>query len=257
MRRVILAVGNLEFVIEHFETLESTMNTAKELAEKGAKEGTVIIADRQTHGRGRDDRSWESPEGGLYLSLILKPDIPANEAHQLIFLSGVAVAKTLSEITEEKMEIKWPNDIVHSYGKIAGVLCETSTVGEELRYAVLGMGINTNIPHFSYELEESAISLLQITKNEYKNRRIAQRILEEISERYEDFPSNFPQLVGEWRVLSNILGKEVLLDGEKVKAIDVDEQGFLIVEDREGSQRKILSGTIEYGQSHVERIKTE
>ncbi|MFQ5885186.1 MAG: biotin--[acetyl-CoA-carboxylase] ligase, partial [Thermoplasmata archaeon] len=204
----------LEFAVKHFKTLESTMDTAKEMAEEGAAEGTVIIADQQTCGRGRNSRTWESPQGGLYLSLILRPNVQASEAHKLIILSGVAAARALEELTKKRMETKWPNDLIHSGRKIGGLLCETSSLGEEIKFAVLGIGINTNISHFPSEIESTATSLLKITGNEVGNDLVADGTLKEISARYEGFPHNFPELLEEWRRLSNTLGRDVLLDGE-------------------------------------------
>jgi len=243
---VVLSPKKLEFVVKHFRTLESTMVTAREMAEKGAPEGTVIIADQQTHGRGRNGRTWESPQGGLYLSLILRPNIQASEAHKLIFLSGVAAAQALGELTKRRIEIKWPNDLIYTGRKIGGLLCEASSLGEEIKFAVLGIGINTNISHFPSEIEGTATSLLQITGNEVGNDLVADGILKEISARYEGFPHSFPELLEEWRALSNTLGRDILLDGEKVKAVDVDQEGFLIVVDKDGTRRRVVSGRIEY-----------
>lgn len=222
------------------------MDAAKELAEKEAEEGTVIIADHQTRGRGREGRTWESPEGGMYLSLVLRPEILVFDAHRLIFLSGNATAQAVSKFAEEKVEIKWPNDLVYGDKKIGGLLCETSSIGKNLKYAVLGIGVNTNISRFSLKMEATATSLLQETGNEVNNDRVAERILEEISTRYEEFPDNFPELVEEWRTLNNTLGRDIVLDGERLEAVDVDDEGFLIAVTKDGIQRRVVSGTIEY-----------
>jgi BirA family biotin operon repressor/biotin-[acetyl-CoA-carboxylase] ligase len=222
------------------------MDTAKEMADDIAKEGTVVIADRQTEGRGRNGRTWDSPPGGLYLSLILKPRILVFEAHKLIFLSGTAVAEALRRTTGRKMEIKWPNDIIHADKKVGGLLCETSSLGKTLRFAVLGIGINTNVPRFSTDLEGGATSLLQIAGKEVDNDQVAERIMQEISTRYENFPENFQELLAEWKNLTNTLGRDVLLEGEMFRAIDIDEEGFLLVVDKEGKEKRIVSGTVDY-----------
>lgn len=236
----------LKFKVHRFDTLGSTMDTAKKMAEVGAKEGTVVIADEQTRGRGRDGRTWESPLGGLYLSMILRPEILVFEAHKLLFLTGNAVAETIRKYNGERVEIKWPNDLCIANQKVGGLLCETSSLGKNLRYAVMGIGVNTNITRFPSILEGEAVSLHQISGMEIDNNHLAEQLMEEISERYEGFPRNFRTLLEEWKELCNTLGREVRLNGERVRAIDIDDEGFLIVLDEEGRERKIVSGRIEY-----------
>lgn len=237
--------SGLEFVIQHYDVLESTMDTARKLAEEGCSEGTVVIAKEQTKGRGRGGRTWMSPRGGLYLSVILRPDIPADESHKLIFLAGNAAAEGLAHFTGEKIEIKWPNDLCHNELKVGGILCESSSMGKKLRFAILGMGINTDIRGLPPELKDKATSIVRITDKEVDNERVAEAILHELSARYKDFPGNFPELLDEWRELTTTLDRSVMLDGKMVRALDVDDDGFLLVDDG-GRQRRVVSGTLEY-----------
>ena len=172
------------------------MDTARKLAEEGCKEGTVVIAKEQNRGRGRGGRTWMSPRGGLYLSVILRPDIPADESHKLIFLAGNAAAKAVAHFIGEKIEIKWPNDLCHNDLKVGGILCEGSSMGKKLRFAILGMGINTDIRGLPLQLKEKATSILRITDKEVDNDKVAEVILHELSARYKGFPGSFPELLG-------------------------------------------------------------
>jgi BirA family biotin operon repressor/biotin-[acetyl-CoA-carboxylase] ligase len=224
------------------------MDTARRMGEEGCEEGTVIVANEQAKGRGRDGRGWESPRGGLYLSVVLRPDIAADKSHQLVLLAGNAAAQAIARIVGENIEIKWPNDVCHNGLKVGGLLCEGSSMGEKLRFAILGMGINTNVQGFSPELGGQATSILRIKNQEVDNDIVATSILNELSTRYADFPNNFPELLEEWRGLTTTLGREIMLDGKLVRALDVDDEGFLLVEEG-GKQRRIVSGTVEYPQA--------
>ncbi|MEE9116230.1 MAG: biotin--[acetyl-CoA-carboxylase] ligase, partial [Thermoplasmata archaeon] len=217
----------------------------RKLAEEGCEEGAVVISKEQTRGRGRGGRTWMSPRGGLYLSVVLEPDIPADESHKLIFLAGNAAAKGLAHFTGENIEIKWPNDICHNELKVGGILCESSSMGKKLRFAILGMGINTNIRGLPPELKDMATTILRVTDREVDNDRVAEVILDELSARYMDFPGNFSELLDEWRELTTTLARSVMLDGKMVRALDVDDDGFLLVDDN-GRKRRVVSGTITY-----------
>jgi BirA family biotin operon repressor/biotin-[acetyl-CoA-carboxylase] ligase len=221
------------------------MDTARALAEEGCPEETVVIAKEQTGGRGRDGRTWRSPRGGLYLSVVLRPDIPADESHKLVYLAGNATAVGLADLTGEKIDVKWPNDLHHNGLKMGGILCESSSMGRNLRFAILGMGINTDIRGLPPELKDRATSVLRITNREVDNDRITEVILNELAVRYQDFPGNFPDLRNEWRELTTTLDRSVVLDGRMVKALDIDDDGALLVDD-DGKQRRVISGTLGY-----------
>ncbi|MEM2676119.1 MAG: biotin--[acetyl-CoA-carboxylase] ligase, partial [Candidatus Bathyarchaeia archaeon] len=142
--------------------VNSTNDWAKELAELGAPEGTVAIAETQTAGRGRIGRKWHSPKGGLWFSITLKPNLKPSETVKLVFLAGLAVAETLRELCGLKAETKWPNDVLVDGRKVCGILSEMKTVGEKVDYVVVGVGINANInveKELPPELRETATSL--------------------------------------------------------------------------------------------------
>jgi BirA family biotin operon repressor/biotin-[acetyl-CoA-carboxylase] ligase len=140
----------------------STNDWAKELAEHGAAEGTVAIAETQTAGRGRLDRTWVSPKGGLYFSVILRPRLKPAEAVRLVFVAGLAVAEALSEKHGLKAETKWPNDVLVNGRKVCGILSEMNATGEKVNFVILGVGVNANFDvkkALPEELWESATSL--------------------------------------------------------------------------------------------------
>jgi BirA family biotin operon repressor/biotin-[acetyl-CoA-carboxylase] ligase len=242
---VIHLPNELEFVIHHHDVLESTMDTARKMAEEGCEEGTVVIAREQTKGRGRGGRTWMSPRGGLYLSVVLRPDISAGESHKLIYLAGNATAVGLAHLTGENIDLKWPNDLYHNELKVGGILCESSSMGKDLRFAILGMGINTDVRGLPTELKDKATSIHRISNERVDNDRVAEVILNELSARYKNFPKNFRELLDEWRGITTTLDRSVILDGKMVKALDVDEDGALLVDDG-GRKRKVVSGTLSY-----------
>lgn len=144
----------------YFAETDSTNIQIKRLAEAGSPEGTLVVAESQTAGRGRRGRSWSSPPGSsIYMSYLLRPKIPPYHASMLTLLAGMACAKAVREETGLKAEIKWPNDLVLSGKKICGILTEMSTELEEVHYIFTGIGINVNQTEFPEEIRETATSL--------------------------------------------------------------------------------------------------
>jgi BirA family biotin operon repressor/biotin-[acetyl-CoA-carboxylase] ligase len=128
-----------------FDELDSTNSTAKELALAGAEEGTVVLARTQNQGRGRFDRIWQSPEGGIYLSFILRPKVSAEKTSLLPFVAALALTKTIDSYGLHAT-IKWPNDVRVNGKKIAGILLESEVIGHSSNYVVVGIGMNLNEP---------------------------------------------------------------------------------------------------------------
>ena len=236
----------LKFSLHNFEALTSTMDKANQMAKRGADEGSVVITSKQTKGRGRNRSLWESPEGGLYMSVILRPAVWASESHKLVYLAGNAAASALAGTIGKRIEIKWPNDLMYAEKKVGGVLCESYSVGRELEFGIMGIGINTNVTSFAPDLVGKATSVHQITGFELDNDKLAGSVLNEISRRYEDFPDNFQELLDEWRELTTTLGRDIICDGVKGRARDIDEEGYLLFVDEDGEETWIVSGTIEY-----------
>lgn len=146
-----------------FDQLESTNTHALALAEKGTPHGTVVIADCQTAGKGRLGREWHSPPHmNLYFSVILTQHLPQSLICWIPLVTGVAMAETIEEITNLRVSLKWPNDLVVGTKKLGGILCESATKGPESRATIVGVGININCrePSFPQELKEIATSLV-------------------------------------------------------------------------------------------------
>ncbi|MCX6009508.1 MAG: biotin--[acetyl-CoA-carboxylase] ligase, partial [Chloroflexi bacterium] len=152
---------NTKFVgrqLYYYNRLSTTMETAKELAKKGTAEGTVIIADTQTAGRGRLGRAWLSPEGSLAMSLILKPSL--DNLPQLVMIASLAVVRTIKKVAGIEAQIKWPNDILIKGKKICGILIENEVKGDRVNFAIIGIGINVNFDPLSFpEISDIATSL--------------------------------------------------------------------------------------------------
>ncbi|MBW7460450.1 biotin--[acetyl-CoA-carboxylase] ligase, partial [Paenibacillus sepulcri] len=148
--------------IKLLDSVDSTQNVAQRLAEEGAPEGTLVIAEQQTSGRGRMGRNWVSPSGkGVWMSMVLRPGIPLQFAPQLTLLAAVALCRALKSIAPLDIGIKWPNDLLIGGKKISGILLESTAEDERLRYVVAGIGISVNLEEADYpqELLEIATSL--------------------------------------------------------------------------------------------------
>jgi len=239
--------GTLHF----FRELASTNDMAKELAVRGAKEGTVIVAETQTQGRGRMGREWASPKGGLWFSIILRPRVSPKDAPKLTLMMSVVIAKTLNKQFDLEAEIKWPNDVLVKGKKVCGILTETSTKGESLNFAVVGVGVNANLSlnDFPASLRGSSTTLKEALKREIEREAFLRSLLEETEHYYNMFTQGkFNAILAEWKKLSKFLGSYVKVTSleEKIEgwATDIDENGALIIKLRDKTTRKIMSGDV-------------
>jgi len=237
--------------IHYFAEVTSTNDVAKKLATKGAEEGTVILAETQTQGKGRLGRRWLSPKGGIWLSVILRPKIPAKDSYQLTFMTAVAVAKTIRKMFEVNAEIKWPNDILVNERKVCGILTETSTRGNAVGFTVIGIGVNANVDLTSFptNLRGSITSLKAEVKREVERERFLCALLEELESYYKMLQQKkFELVLEEWKSLTTLFGAyvEVTSFEEKIRgvAVGVDQNGALEVLLENGTLRKILSGDV-------------
>lgn len=230
----------------------STNDWAKELAELGAPEGTVAIAETQTAGRGRLGRKWHSPKGGLWFSIILKPKLKPTETVKLVFLAGLAVAETLRDLYSLKVETKWPNDVLVDGRKVCGVLSEMKTIGEKVAYTIVGVGINTNFDAdkvFPKELRETATSLKTLLGRKVVLEELFRALLEKMESLYELFlKSGFNQILEKWKGFAFFLSREVevLTESEKMEgsAVDVDDDGALVLKLKDGSLKRVFVGDL-------------
>lgn len=236
--------------IFYFEEVESTQNVAKTLVDAGLEEGTVVIAEKQTRGRGRVGREWFSPKGGLWLSIILKPNIPTSKVQRLSLLAGVAVAKTLKKLYKLNAKLKWPNDVLIEGKKICGILVEASGDVDKVNYVIVGIGININVRFTGRrELSTTATSILELLGKEVSMVKLTVKLLEEFEKLYLEFKhGEFSRIIEEWRKLSQTLGKKVKVESYEEsfvgEALDVDEDGFLLVKVRDGLVVRVVAGDI-------------
>ena len=239
--------------IHYFEEIDSTNMQAKTLAARGAPEGTLVVAERQTLGKGRRGRQWFSPEGdGIYISLVLRPTIPANEAARMTLMTAVAVADALLSLVDISVTIKWPNDILIGKKKLAGILTEMSTEMDTIDYIVVGLGLNVNTPKeaFPEMIQEQATSLLNETGSRISRIALLQAFLTHFEKRYQMLTvgEGFKPIMRRWRELTNVFGQQVRVKAVgKVYAgevVDVDSDGTLILKDAAGQLYRILCGDL-------------
>ena len=236
--------------VHYFEEVASTNDLAKELAARGAPEGTRVVAEAQSRGRGRLGRQWDSPPGaGLYVSLVLRPALPPTEMPQITLTTGVAVARAVKRVTGVAPGIKWPNDLLLAGKKLGGILTEMETESEQIRHLVVGLGLNVNNPAFPEELAAIATSLALTTGRRHSRVRLLQAWLEEFEELYGRFLAReFAGILEEWRSLAVTLGQQVTVrQGPLVihgKAVEVAPDGALLVETAAGTEVRVTSGEI-------------
>lgn len=237
------------FPLHYFENVASTNAVALKLSKEGAAEGTMVLADRQTAGRGRLQRVWQSPAGcNLYFSVILRPKIALAKAPQLTFLAGVAVADTLASFCPEGVEIKWPNDVLINQRKVCGILSELNAEQGKIA-AVLGIGVNVNMKKedFASEYRQSATSLREETGRMHPREEVLCSFCTHFQRRYELFLNEgFEPLRQAWLFRTKMVGKNVRVRfGKEIKAgvvSGLDEDGALLLADAKGALERIIAG---------------
>ncbi len=229
--------------------LDSTNTTAREMAAAGAADGTVVIADAQRRGRGRLGRSWVSPAGqNLYLSAVLRCDLPVERVPQISLLAGVAACETVREWCPA--EIKWPNDVLVGGRKVVGILAELDGAGAQ-GVVVLGIGVNLNgaLDDFPAELRDKAGSLRVATGAPVDRARFAGRLLNNLEVRYEQWRDRgFASIAAAWRELTPLIGRHIRLQepGAIVEGtvIDIAEDGALRLRLADGREHRAVAGDV-------------
>ncbi len=233
-------------IIHHFPIVESTNKIAFSFAEKGEKEGTVIVADKQFKGEGRRGRKWFSPSGGLWFSIILRPPCSPEQTFIYPLLGAAATVKTIKKISSSDAYISWPNDTFIRGKKIGGAMCKLKAEKEKVKWVILGVGINLNVEHFPLSLENSATSLLLETHRLTYPFYFLDCFLTILEDLY--FLSKLSQtlLINKLQNFFPFTEKLVRLtfSGEDkiVRVKGIDYQGHLIVESEEGQQQTITPG---------------
>lgn len=238
--------------ISVFSSVTSTNTILKEMAEQGAKEGTVIIAEEQTAGRGRTGKQFYSPKGtGIYISILLRPDIPAEESLFLTTSAAVATARAIEDVSDKRALIKWVNDIYLEDKKTCGILTEGAFNVEtgKLAYAIVGIGINVCIPDggFPDNIKDIATAIFDKQTDSINKRSILiANLLDYFMEYYKDFKSK--SYVKEYIERSMIIGKTItVIEGSKTsvaKAIDIDKNCRLKVQFEDGTTKWLSSGEV-------------
>jgi BirA family biotin operon repressor/biotin-[acetyl-CoA-carboxylase] ligase len=238
--------------IRYFDRTASTIWIGKKLAAEGDVEklhGMVIIAEEQTGGVGRLGRSWASPAGGIWITIILKPKIPIDHLFMITMAGSIAVARAIRKEYDIGALIKWPNDIFIGDKKVAGLLLELSAEADTVHYCLLSIGIDANIllEELSPGLKETVTSLRAETGQEVDRVKLLSRVLKEFEQRYMLLESEeYETIVREWKSLSLTLDHRVAIktirktfEGE---AIDIDDHGALIIRKDNGKIERVIAG---------------
>lgn len=236
--------------IYHFTETVSTMDTAKELARKGAPHLSLVLAERQTDGRGRLNREWHSQTGGLWCTLILRPTIPFAYTYQLNFAACVALVETIREETGIRAAVKWPNDILAGRKKIAGLLSEMETHGDMLSFLNIGIGLNVN--NDPPQTVENASSIRSLTCRGV----LRQKLVSGFLDRFEDLYNQIPgiDIITMWKAHTSTIGARVAIETHNTRfegiAVDIDSTGALIINADDGNTKKVIYGDCFYKETN-------
>jgi len=233
---------NMEQRIHYFSEVSSTMDVARELARKGAPEGTIVLAEAQGHGRGRLSREWLSPSGGIYFTLILRPGINPAYAPRINLMGSIAVGATIRRLFLLEAELKWPNDVLVAGKKVCGILADMDAEMDAVKFVNVGVGINANssIDQFA----DTATSLKDELGSEISRKQFFSTLLAEIEQRQPLLME--ADLLDEWREMSGTLNSDVRISSPAEvisgQALDIDTTGALIVKEPSGALKRIIAG---------------
>lgn len=238
--------------IEYVKTVDSTNEKAKKLAAEGCPDGTVVVSEEQTGGKGRLSRGWFSPAGrGIWCSVIFKPPFLPQEASKCTLLAAVAVIKALNKHKGVNATIKWPNDILLDGKKLVGILTEMSAEFGHINYIVIGTGINTDIPRslLPEDLKDLAVSVADVAEDKVNRAEIMADYLFNLEELYtKAVNEGFACILDEWRKYAGTIGQEVKVMAPEETyygtAIDIDHEGMLLVERSDGTVAKVIAGDV-------------
>jgi BirA family biotin operon repressor/biotin-[acetyl-CoA-carboxylase] ligase len=246
--RPILRTRSFGKRIEHHMTIGSTNERARELAEEGWPDGSVVVSEAQETGKGRLGRGWSSPRGGIWFSLILTPDLRPNEAPTLTLSGGTVVAEALVKAGFDA-KLKWPNDVLIGDKKVCGILTEMSGEMERIDYIVMGIGINANckVGDLPKEIRAKATTLFEVKGTPVDRKGLFADILLAFEDIYDLGPD---EIISRWKKRSATLGRMVRIHTQKGDiegmARDLDATGALILELASGERQIIYSGDCEH-----------
>ena len=250
--RARLESNRLGIRFHYFSELDSTNSQARQLAEEGAAEGEVVLAESQTQGRGRRGRRWESPPlVNLYLSVILRPKLAPVHASQITLMAAVALAETVGCFIARPPAIKWPNDILVDGKKLAGILAEAACDAQRVEYVILGIGLNLNyrIREMPEALRERATSIADLTAKSVARETVLVRLIQDLDRCYGELvESGFERLRLRWEQCFAWRDRNVSaeVDGRSVvgRAAGIDAEGALIIVDAAGHRHRVIAGDV-------------
>lgn len=233
-----------------FDEVKSTNTVAKFLAMNNVENGSVVISEKQTDAKGRSGKTWESPLGGIWLSIILQPHVDYSKLPLITLATGVAVAKAMEKIGIKSAEIKWPNDIIINNKKVCGILTEAVTQFNTIKNVIIGVGIDANvdITGFPEDLKEGTTTIKEELGRKENENTLIRLFLEEFEKIAELFNhEGFEEILKEWRKRSYTIGKIVEVREPFNKYYDgyvvgISKEGALIVEKIDGTLEKVISG---------------
>lgn len=240
----------MHYTFHRFETVGSTNDLAAAMADDGAPEGTVVVADEQVSGRGRHGRTWvSSPGDGLYLSMILRPKVEADRLWQLAFVTSVAAAEAVRHVPGLDARTKWPNDVLVNGRKVSGILIEARRTSAIRSAVIVGVGINVNTLEFPPEIRATATSLTAELGGPVSRSDLEDSFLDAFGRGYAWFlAGEFSAVLEKWRRLDCTVGRDVDVrtpDGAVVgTAVDVKANGNLLVRRSDGSVAEITAGEV-------------
>ncbi len=235
--------------IVYEEEMESTNLRAKMIADENVMSGTLVVAKRQTAGRGRLGRNWSSPEGNAYFTLIVKPDIAIEQISQITVVAALALSQSLAAMTELDIKIKWPNDIVVSSRKLCGILAETKIMDNDLKYVIVGIGVNVNQMQFEDAICDMATSLVNETGKVMDVAKLIAGFVNCFEVYYEQFLQS-----NDLSLLSDLYNQRLVHMDQSVRVIGEDEMigvargidntGALLLEMEDGEIRHVIAGEL-------------
>lgn len=246
--------------IKYFDEVSSTNIIAKDLASKESSDGTLIISKTQTSGKGRLNRSWISPEGGIWASLILKPNFFPLHASKITILAASALAITLKNHNLD-IKIKWPNDLLLNNKKICGILTEMKCVNNKINYIILGFGINVNIvsEDIPTELKNKCTSLFLETENKFNVNELLCEFLQNFESLYFEFLQSYciDTALKIYRENSSVINKKIIISSnskyEEVFCKNITADGGLIIIDTDSNERILFSGDVTLSSNYASK----
>ncbi len=236
--------------IYSFDSIDSTNTFARTLKEDECPNGTLIVADEQTAGKGRQGRQWQSQKGkNLLFTVVTRPLFVHEKVRVIPFGAALAAADGIEQETKSAVECKWPNDLLIDGKKVAGMLIETTTQNDAVMNVILGIGINVNQTEFADDIKEKATSLKLHSQQDVDRVRLLCAVLAELEYRFEQLRHFSPQtLLDEWKQRATMLGSEITLvehrTSIKARAMDVAPNGALVIEEMNGMRREVFAGDV-------------